>query len=173
MAQTCGHTPAPSSTASQGRNPHHFPSEKIQANKGLDVQFARGCTPWLSRQLALHKLTDAQRRDLLVTNFQEEKVINKKILNNNGAFLLHAWRYAHTGHAQLLLGNSTFIASFHPLLVGSTDTYWEEQPELGSRQPSLLEPHSSASIAHQHPPHSAIASSTQHQLLSPPSCIQS
>lgn len=136
----------PPSTASEGRSPHHLPWKHIQANKRpCDVQFTRGCIPRLSRQLTLSKFTDAQRGDLLVTNFQEEKVINGKICNSNTEFPSHVRRYIHMQHTNFCLETARLSPHFICYLLAPLTPTGKRNWELRSRQRSLLQTHSSAS----------------------------
>lgn len=125
----------------KGTPPHHCPRKNIQGNKRpCDVQFTRGCISQLSRQLALSKFTAAQRGDLSVTNFQEEKVINEKTFNNSAGFPSHV-RGIHT-HNFCLETARLWPHFIRYLLVPLTPT-GKRNRELCSRQLSLFETHSS------------------------------
>lgn len=56
-----------------------------------------------------------------------ERGKQKKIFNDNAEFMLLVGRYVDIEYTPLLFGNSTPMATFHLLLVGSTDTYWEKK----------------------------------------------
>ena len=110
------------------------------------MQFTRGCISRLSRQLALSKSTDAQWGDLLVTNFQEEKVINEKKYLTAALNSHHMCRGIYTYSTRnFYLETARLSPHFIRYLLAPLTPTGKRNRELCSRQPSLLETHSSAS----------------------------